>query len=168
MRYLAIDYGERRIGLATCDDEERFASPYGVRERQGTKRDIAAILEIVRGLAIEGLVFGLPHATDGTTGNSEPAVRKFAAALENELRAANLPIALEWWDERFSTREAQAQMRVLGISQKHGRESLGTNSVDARAAAVILQGFLDRRRGVQTQKTEEISDHRVLDDGDLF
>ena len=169
MRYLAIDYGERRIGLATCDEEERFASPHGVRERQGTKRDTVAIVEIVRGLGIEGIVFGLPRAVDGGTGSSEPAVRKFATSLEEELRAANLPIVLEWWDERFSTREALGQMRTLGISQKRGRESQGSNSVDARAAAVILQGFLDRKRGAIVENSESLSDetpNRVLGSGD--
>lgn len=170
MRYLAIDYGERRIGLATCDDEERFASPHGVRERQGTRRDVAAIVETIRGLGVQGLVFGLPRAVHGGTGNSEPAVKKFALSLEEELRAANLPIALEWWDERFSTREALSQMRTLGISQKRGRESTDSNSVDARAAAVILQGFLDHKSGAPLieNEPEVVQTNRVLETEDLF
>ena len=124
-----------------------MAFPHSTRERGGHKKDTAAIIEAVRGLGIEAIVLGLPHslAKDGAASDSESKVRAFAVVLEEALRAANLATPLEWWDERFSTREALGGMREAGISQRQGREASGDRSVDARAAAVILQGFLDSR-----------------------
>jgi putative holliday junction resolvase len=146
MRHLAVDFGARRMGLAVSDDTGTLASPYATRERGGTKRDVAAIVDAVRGLAAQRIVFGLPRALSGGEGAAEAKVHEFAAQVQAALRAANLPAEIEWWDERFSTREALGQMRVAGISQRRGREATGSDSVDARAAAVILQGFLDSRR----------------------
>jgi putative Holliday junction resolvase len=157
MKYLAIDYGEKRIGLAVSDESGEFAWPHGVRERTGSRRDVEGIIEAVRGLGIEGIVCGLPRATSGGQGQSEPAVRAFVESLQSALRAGGITIEIEWWDERFSTKEAHGQMRHLGISQRRGREATGSDSVDARAAAVILQGFLERRR----------NPHRVLEDAAL-
>lgn len=145
MRYLAIDFGARRIGLAVSDDTATLASPHGTRERQGTRRDVAAIVDTVRGLGVQCLVFGLPRTLDGGSGDAATVVRAFAAQVAEGLSAAQLTVETAWWDERFSTREALGQMRVAGISQKRGREATGSDSVDARAAAVILQGFLDSR-----------------------
>ncbi len=166
MRYLAVDFGARRIGLAVSDDIGILSSPYATRERRGTKHDVAAIVDAIRGLSIQCIVFGLPRALSGGEGAAEAAVRAFAAQVETALRAANLPAEIEWWDERFSTREALGQMRVAGISQRRGRETTGSNSVDARAAAVILQGFLDSRRQVtehQSVSTGESGDAGAME-----
>lgn len=160
MRYLAIDYGLRRIGLAVSDESGTFVSPYGTRECRGHKQDSATIIETVRGLGIGGIVLGLPRASGGGTGDMETATRSFGRALQKALNAAGLTIEIEWWDERFSTAEALTQMRAAGISQRRGRESSGSDSVDARAAAVILQGFLDARQQAAphqyTTSTEEL------------
>lgn len=146
MRYLAIDFGLQRIGLAVSDETGGLAWPYATRQRQGNKRDVADLIATVRGLSIEGLVIGLPRSASGAQGDLEARVRAFAGVLQDGLKAAGLTIELFWQDERFSTAEALKQMRVAGISQRQGRESSGSDSVDARAAAVILQGFLDARR----------------------
>ena len=145
MRYLAIDYGARRLGLAICDESETFAAPHGVLVRQNRRLDMEALLQTLRGLGVQGIVFGLPRATQGGKGDSEDAAREFAAHLQQTLQEAGSVLQIEWWDERFSTREALNQMKMLGVSQKRGREDLGSQSTDARAAAVILQGFLDHR-----------------------
>jgi putative Holliday junction resolvase len=147
MKHLAIDFGEKRIGLAISDDAGRLALPYGTHERGGHKHDIAYLESAVRGLGIEAIVFGLPRALQDEAQSEarETKVRAFAALLEEALRAAKREIPIVWWDERFSTREAQHQLRSLGVSQKSSRESGGSESIDARAAAVILQGFLDSR-----------------------
>ena len=147
MRYLAIDFGKRRLGLAVSDVSSRLATPYAVRERQGTRLDVADLLQTIKGLEVDAVVFGLPHSLqkDETANEMLRLTRNFATALETALRAAGQNQAIEWWDERFSTSEALHQMRALGVSQKHGREAGGRESVDARAAANILQGFLDHR-----------------------
>jgi putative Holliday junction resolvase len=148
MRYLAIDFGRRRLGLAISDPDGRIALPYGVHERQGTRRDVAALLQTLQGLAAEGIVFGLPYRLREDEAESDTArlARDFAGSLEIALRAAGRPLPIAWWDERFSTTEALRQMRAQGISQRQARESGGAGSVDAQAAANILQGFLDSRQ----------------------
>ncbi|HVF10410.1 MAG TPA: Holliday junction resolvase RuvX [Abditibacteriaceae bacterium] len=152
MRYLAIDFGKRRIGLAICDDAGMFASPYGTRYRRSTAQDVEDIVATLRGLGATGIVFGLPRSSDGTRGPLENEARAFAAAVREGLRAAGLNIEIEWRDERFSTAEALTHMRAAGISQQRGRESGGTDSVDARAAAVILQGFLDSKASARARE----------------
>jgi putative Holliday junction resolvase len=145
----------RRIGLAVTDESGVFVSPYGTRERIGYKQDTAGIIEMVRGLGIEGIIVGLPLAAEGGQGEMESKVRAFGKALRHALAAADLPLEIQWWDERFSTAEALTQMRDAGISQRRGRESTGTDSVDARAAAVILQGFLDARQQQPLAKDQD-------------
>ncbi len=160
MRYLAIDYGARRLGLAVCDESETLASPHGALTRQNLKLDLAALLQTVRGLNIEGLVFGLPRSTNASqVGDSESAARDFASRLESALQSENLALEIAWQDERFSTREALNAMKSAGISQKRGRESLGSDNTDARSAAIILQSFLDAKHARQN----DIANNRVLE-----
>lgn len=172
MRFLAVDYGERRIGLAVSDETGSFASPLSTRERKGRQHDIAAVVETMRGVGAEAVVMGLPRGLDRTEGQHEAAARKFAAALAQGLRAAGLTADIEWWDERFSTREALVHMRLAGVSQRKARASSGGGSVDARAAAIILQGFLDFRKSqAQRAATDAASsetgssDSAAADDG---
>ena len=167
MRYLAIDFGKKRIGLAISDDAGMFASPYATRRRLGTARDVEEIITTLRGLGAQGIVFGLPRSSDGSRGPLENETRALAAALQDGLRAANLEIEIEWWDERFSTAEALTHMRAAGISQKRGRESSGTDSVDARAAAVILQGFLDSKESARARELAADEDDNEFDDNEF-
>lgn len=143
MRYLAVDLGARRIGLAVCDEDEQLASPYGMRERLNNIRDVEMVMETARGLGAEGIVVGLPRNPNGEVGESELAARKFYAHLQRLISERNLRWPVEMWNESFSTREAHTHMRTLGISQKRGRASVGADSTDAIAAAMILQNFLD-------------------------
>jgi putative Holliday junction resolvase len=158
MRYLAVDFGTRRLGLAVSDETGTLASPYAARERQGTRRDVAEIIRTARGLGAQTIIVGRPrHLQSGETGSSEAGAQAFVTALETALQEAKLLIAIERWDERFSTREALNQMRESGISQLQGRQASDANSTDARAAAVILQGFLDAQRNhsLNSQPTPE-------------
>lgn len=160
MRYLAIDYGARRLGLAVCDADETLASPHGVVARQNLKLDLTTLLQTIRGLGIEAVVFGLPRSVNASQiGDSENAAREFASRLQNALSEENLNVEIVWQDERFSTREALSQMKMAGVSQKRGRESSGSGSTDARAAAIILQSFLDAKHARQNL-------NRVLDERD--
>jgi putative Holliday junction resolvase len=159
MRYLAIDFGTRRLGLAVSDESGSFVSPYASRERQGTRRDVADLVQTVRGLGIQAIIVGRPrNLQDGQTGSSEAGAEKFVQALQIALEEVQLAVPIERWDERFSTKEALHQMRDAGISQRVGRESSGSNSTDARAAAVILQGFLDAKRGAEVASNDETLD----------
>ena len=135
-RLLALDIGARRIGVALSDPTGLLASPLTALSAQGRKRDVAAVLDLAREHGVDGIVVGLPVSLDGELHGQGRTVAAFAKAL-----AAESPVPVETWDERFSTAEAEALLRQSGRqpSRERGR-------VDAAAAAVILQGFLDARR----------------------
>ena len=128
MRYLALDVGDRTIGLAVGEETFGLARPLTTLRR----RSVAADLEILQGIVtkedIGALVIGLPLTLAGETGHQASRVRKFA----DSARALALPIELV--DERFTTAEAQRR---------------GATDLDAGAAVVLLEDYFSaRRRGV--------------------
>ncbi|HET9553923.1 MAG TPA: Holliday junction resolvase RuvX [Anaeromyxobacteraceae bacterium] len=135
MRYLGLDLGRARIGLALADDVLRTARAHSTVHRRSEKADLAAIAEVAREYEVTLAVLGLPLNMDGTEGPSARYARAFAPRLE-----AALGVPVELFDERLSTFEAEARLREQGVA---AREQRGL--VDAEAAAVILQGWLDRR-----------------------
>ena len=135
MRYLGIDVGRARIGLALADGVLRTARPLRVLERRGDVPDLAVIAEVAAEYEVTEAVVGLPLNMDGTEGGSAAFARRFAARLGEALK---IPVALQ--DERLSTFEAESRLRERGLSVKESRAQ-----VDAEAAAVILQDWLDGR-----------------------
>jgi putative Holliday junction resolvase len=135
MRYLGLDLGRARIGLALADDVLRTARPLSVVQHRSREADLAAIVAVVREWEVATAVVGLPLNMDGTEGPAARFARAFAADLQ---RAAGVPTEL--FDERLSTFEAESRLRDQGFSARELRAR-----VDAEAAAVILQGWLDRR-----------------------
>jgi putative Holliday junction resolvase len=136
-RLLAVDYGERRVGLAVSDPTGTIASPAGHILRRGGKR--APIAEIVRraeALGARGFVVGLPLNEAGEDTPRATEVRRIAAELE---KRTGLPVELV--DERFTTAAALRAVRELGGSTK-GRKG----DVDALAATVLLQHALSFAR----------------------
>ena len=134
MRTLGVDLGRVRIGLALADDVLRTARPLLVVTRRDQAADLAAISEAAREYEVERVVLGLPLNMDGSEGPSARLARAFAPKLE-----AALGVPVELHDERLSTFEAEIRLRDQGFSAKDRR-----SRVDAEAAAVILQGWLDR------------------------
>jgi putative pre-16S rRNA nuclease len=134
MRYLGVDLGRARIGLALADDVLRQARPYRVVQRRDEARDLAAIAQAAREYEVGRAVLGLPINMDGSEGPAARLSRAFAPKL-----AAALGVPVDLFDERLSTFEAETRLRDRGISAKDAR-----SRVDAEAAAVILQGWLDR------------------------
>jgi putative Holliday junction resolvase len=137
MRYLGVDLGRARIGLALADDVLRTAQAHRTLRRGGLKLDLAAIAEVAREFEVSRVVLGLPLHMDGTEGPSARLARDFAPRLEEALG-----VPVELFDERLSTFEAETRLRERGLSAEDRR-----SVVDAEAAAVILQGWLDRRAG---------------------
>lgn len=132
-RWMAIDWGERRIGLAVSDPTGTIASPAGVIERRAGKR--APVAELVRrATALEalGVVMGLPLDGNGDETPRSAECRRVAAELA---RRTQLPVAL--LDERFTTATALRAVREMGGSTR-GRKG----DVDALAATVLLQQAL--------------------------
>lgn len=134
MRYLCLDIGERRVGVAASDPGGRVAVPVEVVVRDPGRSLVGQLVPIVDEFDAEALVVGLPLRTDGTSGPEAAAVREEATEL-----AAGLGIALHFGDERFTTRIATDAAARMGASSRRRR-----GSIDHMAAAVILQGFLDR------------------------
>jgi putative Holliday junction resolvase len=135
MRYLGIDVGRARIGLALADDVLRMARAHGTVSRRGEAVDLDAIAEVAAAFEVELAVVGLPLNMDGSEGSSARLARAFAAKVATRL---DLPVELH--DERLSTFEASTRLRDQGLS---ARDQKGL--IDAEAAAVILQGWLDGR-----------------------
>jgi putative Holliday junction resolvase len=136
-RLLALDWGEIRIGLAMSDETQFLASPLETLTRRAGKRfPMPRFMELVTQHAPVGLVVGLPLTPAGDEGPSAIAARELAETVS---RRASLPVEL--WDERMSTARALAAIREQGGSTR-GRKQ----DVDALAAAVLLQHFLDARR----------------------
>jgi putative Holliday junction resolvase len=134
VRTLGVDLGRVRIGLALADDVLRTARPLKVIARTTRAADLAAIAAAAREYEVERVVLGLPLNMDGSEGPSARLARAFAPRLEEALAAP-----VELFDERLSTFEAETRLRDQGFSAKDRRAR-----VDAEAAAVILQGWLDR------------------------
>jgi len=133
MRYLGIDYGEKRIGLALSDPEGRIATPFTVYQRQSARKDVRAIAIIAVEQAIGTIVVGLPLCEDGKESESSVAAFELVSELASHLR---LPIEL--LDERYTTLRAENTLRELGHDGRKIR-----SRVDASAAAIILQDYLD-------------------------
>lgn len=144
MRYLALDYGRRRTGVALSDEDGKWAFPQTTWEGWNRQRIIDETVRLVRLHGVECLVLGMPLATDGAAPEMQKPVRQLMELLQAAFREAQLNVSLECQDERFSTAVVLGQLREAGISQRAARDDNGAGSTDARAAAVILQNFLDR------------------------
>jgi putative Holliday junction resolvase len=135
MRYLGIDLGRATIGLALADDVLRTATPLYTIRRSGETADLAALRSAIEEYEVRTVVVGLPINMDGTEGPSARLARTWAARLESSL---GVPVL--FWDERLSTFEAEQRLRERGLSSRAQRAV-----IDAEAAAVILQSWLDER-----------------------
>ena len=136
-RILALDWGEVRIGLAASDEGQVLASPLETLTRRAGKRfPMPRFLELVAASAPVGIIVGLPLALDGSEGANAKAARELA-----ELVGRRTALPVELVDERYTTVTALDAIREVGGSTR-GRKG----DVDALAASVLLQGYLDMRR----------------------
>jgi putative Holliday junction resolvase len=150
MRYLALDYGRRRTGVALSDEGGKWAFPQATWEGWNRQRIIEETIRLLRMHNVQCLVLGMPLAADGAAPEMQKPVLQLKELLQTALREARLDVTLRLQDERFSTAIVLGQMREAGISQRAAREKDGASSTDARAAAVILQNFLDARTTSKT------------------
>jgi putative holliday junction resolvase len=132
-RWLAIDYGERRIGLAVSDPSGTIASPAGViLRRPGKRPPVAELARQAADFGATGIVMGLPLDGDGEETPRSAEVREIGAKLEER---TGLPV--RYVDERYTSAVALRAVREMGGSTK-GRKG----DVDALAAAILLQHAL--------------------------
>jgi putative pre-16S rRNA nuclease len=140
MRWLGLDLGERRIGLALSDPLELTAQALSVWQRKGSlQQDLKYLYKVIQDYEVGGLVLGLPKNMNGSEGPMANKIRDFGAALE-ELCS----ISIEYWDERLSTASAQRVLIEADLSRKKRK-----GKIDQVAAAIILQNFLDFKKGIK-------------------
>ncbi len=136
---LGLDVGRRRIGVAGCDGTGLIATGLTTIERQSFAQVVDEMRAIAQERQVDVLVIGLPYRMDGSIGTQAKQVQKFASRLSKSL---NLP--LEYVDERLTSVQAE------GLIQAEGRSpSQHKALIDRKAAAIILQRWLDERRSVR-------------------
>ena len=161
MRVLALDVGERRIGLAISDPEGRVAVPLETLERRDEDVDLRALAELVEREGVQAVVVGLPLSLDGSVGPQAERTQEFARRVAE---AVSCP--LEMWDERLSTVAAERALTPSGPPGRRSRRRADARpsgrsatsdrrrrpperhqgARDALAATLILQAYLDSRR----------------------
>jgi putative Holliday junction resolvase len=124
VRYLALDVGDRRIGLAVGDDAHGLSRPLRTLVRRSIVKDLVEIERVAREEAVDALVIGLPLTLSGGEGHQAERVRRFATASEK----LGLPVQL--YDERHTSSEAEIR---------------GARDLDAGAATILLEDFLAQR-----------------------
>lgn len=134
LRILALDYGERRVGVAICDELEFAAHGLATIVRKNRDTDMAAISAFIKRFDVDRIVIGYPLRIDGTEGIQCEKVNRFIRRLETWFK---LPVVR--WDETLSTKEAEFIMKNNGPA-KRKRVKM---DIDRIAASVILQGYLD-------------------------
>ncbi|HBG26242.1 MAG: hypothetical protein A2Y10_08035 [Planctomycetes bacterium GWF2_41_51] len=136
MRFLCIDLGDKRTGLAICDGDEIMASPLGIIE--GQKNLQYEIIKIAKEHQVQGLVFGLALNMDGTEGDRAIQTKKIVEEIKTKI---SLPVFFQ--DERLSTFSAGNKLSRIGLTHKKKKFK-----IDAIAAAEILTEFLNSRKKV--------------------
>ncbi len=144
MRVLALDIGERRVGVAVSDPSGRVATPATIVDTRDL-RDAAVLQRLIQDYEPELLLVGLPLSLDGTEGPQARRVRAEASALSER---AGLPV--QFADERLTTSQAARVMQEVGMSERDRRGKL-----DAVAASLFLQAWLDGRRKEGTDGKKE-------------
>lgn len=141
MRALGLDLGSKRIGIAVSDPDGRLATPADVLHRTGDRtRDHRAVADLVAEWEVEVVVVGVPYSLDGGTG---PAAEAMLAESRQLARFLDVPV--ETHDERLTTVSAERRLSEAGLDARAQRKV-----VDQMAAAVLLQAWLDARRGEAT------------------
>jgi putative Holliday junction resolvase len=137
MRFLALDVGEVRVGVAVSDELELAAYPVLTYVRQGSlKKDVAAVSLIAAEQEVDAIVVGLPTSLDGSEGPQAKRTQGFARSLAS---AAKLPLVM--WDESMTSVDAEERMLMLDFSR--AKRKLVR---DQWAAVIILETYLEYRK----------------------
>lgn len=138
---LALDVGSKTIGLAGTDPLRMMAFPLHTVMRQSVVKDAAILAKVCQERKVSQLVVGLALELDGSEGRPVRLARQVADEL---VRLTGLPV--DWEDERYSTMEAKERLRDAGVPEVEWK-----SLVDAQAAAVILEDWLERTRQAAAQ-----------------
>ncbi|WP_309382392.1 Holliday junction resolvase RuvX [Cerasicoccus frondis] len=145
MNFLGIDYGEKRIGLSAGDDDVRLAVPIPAAVEPMKEARLAHIAQEIKQRRIGALVVGYPYNMDGSVGFKAQEVDAFIQQLESKF---GLPVYRT--DERLTSQAAESQMRANKPAKSRSKKSIKakqqerrSGNLDSRAAALILQDYLD-------------------------
>lgn len=135
MRIMALDIGDRTIGVACSDEGLILASPVETIQRRGPKADSLRVKALVVERGVSRVIAGLPLTLGGEQGPQSAKVMEFVEGLRRRLQ-----VPVEMWDERLSTREAERTLIAADMSRARRKEV-----IDQMAAVLILQTYLDAR-----------------------
>lgn len=133
MKYIALDVGNKRVGVAFGDSDLRLATPVDVITRVSLEQDAHTIASLLREYDATQLLVGLPRNMDSSQGAQAESVIEYAQAISERIL-----IPVIFWDERLTTVEATKRTHETGARGKKSRRG-----IDALAAAVLLQDYLD-------------------------
>lgn len=136
MRYLGIDYGRKRVGVAYAD-ELGVAVPLRALLVEGRKGQLRAIAELVEARGVEAVVLGIPYNMNGSAGFMAQEAEAFAAELERRLA-----VPVHRVDERLTSSEVEAGLKETGRRGRSDKRVRASGEVDSRAAVLILRDFL--------------------------
>ncbi len=135
-KYLAVDYGDKRTGLADCDISGMVASGIGTVSEGGMRNTAIRVAKEAELRACKRIIIGLPKNMDGTEGERADVVKAFADILKEYTS-----ISIDFYDERMTTMEAY---RFLGETGTYGKKRRA--AIDTLSAQIILQNYLDKER----------------------
>lgn len=146
-RILAVDYGERRVGLAVSDETGLIATGLETlgRKKRHSDESLAHEIDRLAGLhSVEKIVVGLPLNMDGSRGEAAERVIRFAEILSRTSKAE-----IVTWDERLTTEAALRTRRTLGLPLKKRRDKKG---IDRMTAVILLQNYLTYQRSTRSDE----------------
>lgn len=144
LRYLGLDVGDRRIGVAVSDETATLASGLDTIRRVGPRKDVKAVARLCAERAVSEVVVGLPRRLDGSVGAQAQKVLDFMDELRE---ATGIPVVA--WDERFTSLMAQQTLVEADVSRRD-RKAV----VDKVAAILILQSYLDYRKLTEAEASK--------------
>lgn len=144
-RVLAVDYGEKRIGLAISDELEISASPLMTLTKKSDEDAANQIAQIVSRFRVAKVVVGLPRRTDGKEGEMEQRVKAFAEKLRRKVK-----VPIVFFDERFTTRIAEQVLLEADLTRRKRKQVR-----DRLAAAILLQSYLEAQHTLEEPETQK-------------
>ena len=135
-KYLGVDYGDKRTGLAECDPSGMLASGIGTISEGGMRKTAERVAKEAESRLCKKIIIGLPKNMDGTEGDRAKVIYAFA-----ELLSEYTKIPLDFYDERMTTMIAYRYMGETGTFGKKRK-----NAVDTLSAEIILQSYIDKER----------------------
>ncbi len=154
MRKIALDVGDKTVGIALSDELGITAQGLMTLERVGIRKDTTKILELVREYNCDTIVIGLPKKLDGTDSLQTEKVYEFRRMLENKMRSTAMKgIEVVWQDERLTTVMAEKVLIEADVSRKKRKQV-----IDKQAAVLIMQSYLDSQalKAAREKKTDEV------------